>query len=522
MAGLAGSEHPDAPLWREQAAISDIATFGLGIMQTPAWHELSNRAPMEFDDEERRIRWVFSHDLGKFVGYGLADRQRVGELGVDGQGRLPTPPLPAPGGLLLGRHTLHQFDAESQRVLLRVRLPDDEIIAGVQYDGERLALLSHRALYFYDARPMRLGDGLLSTRQRVPLPDASGNLQRVDVMELLDGHLVSFTHTRLRHNGMGGSFQQVMRVDTAGRVDFVARRELDSGYGPLFTWQTWWLSPAISLGLDALRPAFSLPQPGHSLSPLPRPAGVTGLAIGLMLLSLLVGAWHVRRTELSRRGALGLVPGLRRGRPAGADGPVAAGAAARSCWTCRPRIPWSCRWPRHERRGARARRRLPGSPPRLAPDGCIAFAVYPAMAVDAATRAPAGDAALRAAVAAERARPVPARLPRAAFLAQARERALTLSPDGRQLAWLADAGGRQGVWMQTLPDGTAAAAAGAHRRRRAGVVTRRPLALRAGPGTAGRARGRWPGRRRRAVDARRPGPTRLRAVPIRWSAMPHC
>ena len=300
VAGLAGSRHPDAPLWREQAAISDIATFGLGIMQTPAWGELSNRAPMEFDDEERRIRWVFSHDLGKFVGYGLANRQRVGELGVDGQARFPTPPLPAMGGLLLGRHTLHQFDPESQRVLLRVRLPDDEIIAGVQYDGERLALLSHRALYFYDARPMRLGDGLLSTLQRVPLPDASGNLQRVDVMELLDGHLVSFTHTRLRHNGMGGSFQQLMRVDEAGRVAFVARRGLDSGYGPLFTWQTWWLSPAISQGLDALRPAFSLPQPGYSLSPLPRPAGVAGLALGLMLLSLLVGAWHVRRTELSR------------------------------------------------------------------------------------------------------------------------------------------------------------------------------------------------------------------------------
>ena len=84
----------------------------------------------------------------------------------------------------------------------------------------------------------------------------------------------------------------------------------------------------------------------------------------------------------------------------------------------------------------------------------LAFAVFPAMAVDAATPAVAGDAALRAAVAVERARPVPPRLPRAVFLAQARERSLTLSPDGRQLAWLADAGGRQGVWMQTLPDGT--------------------------------------------------------------------
>lgn len=301
VAGLASSTHADAPLWREQAAISDISTFGVGIPKSPTWHELTNRAPMEFDDEERRIRWVFSHDLGKFVGYGLADRQRVGELGVDGDGRFPSPPLPGPGGLLVGRHTLHQFDFETQRVLPRLQLPDDEFIAGVRLEGERLMVLTQAALYFFDARLLQQGEGLLATAQRVPLPGPTGNLQRVDVMELLDGHLVSFTLTRLRHNGRGDSFQQLRAVDEAGRVTEVARRELGTGYGPLFTWQTWWLSPAISGGLQALRPMLAPPQADQLQSPPPRPAVVQGLALGLMVLSLALGLWRVRRTALSTR-----------------------------------------------------------------------------------------------------------------------------------------------------------------------------------------------------------------------------
>ncbi|KFN46144.1 hypothetical protein [Arenimonas metalli] len=303
-AGLANSVHPDAPLWREQAAISDIATFGVSIPKSPAWHELSNRAPMEFDDEARRIRWVFSHDLGKFVGYGLADRQRVGELGVDGDARFPSPPLPVDGGLLAGRDTLHQFDAETQRVLPRVQLPAGEFLTAVRHDGERLVVMSQRALYFHDARPMQQRAGLLTDGLRMPLPGPTGNLQRVDVMELLDGYLVSFTLTRLRHNGRGDSFQQLIKVDEAGAVTDVARRELATGYGPLFTWQTWWLSPAISSTLQGLRPMLAAPQAEALVAPPPRPALVIGLALGLLLLSLALGAWRVRRTALSPRARL--------------------------------------------------------------------------------------------------------------------------------------------------------------------------------------------------------------------------
>jgi hypothetical protein len=90
-------------------------------------------------------------------------------------------------------------------------------------------------------------------------------------------------------------------------VDDIAHRPLSTGYGPVYTWQRWWMSPAIDTGLGALRPLFSPPQPGHQRSPPPRPALATALGITGMLLALGLGAWRVRRTVLSPRGRLGWI-----------------------------------------------------------------------------------------------------------------------------------------------------------------------------------------------------------------------
>ena len=302
--GLAASDSPQAALWSEQAQISPLQTVAVDPAGMPGWQALTNPAPMEFDDPDRRIRWVFSHDRGRFLGYLPDERQAAGELGVlDGQ-PFPSPPVPGPGGLLVGRHDVHQYDAVGARVLPRVKLDAGEQIAGLDLDGDRLALLSDRALYLYDARPLQQDESLLQTRQRVPLPGAVGNLMRVGVLELLDGHLVSFTFARLHHVGQGQAYQVLVHVTGDGRTEQVARRELITGYGAIHPWQAWWMSPAIQTTLGALRPLFSLVEPGQLRAPPPRPALTTALGLGGMLLSLLVGLWFVRRTALSTRGRL--------------------------------------------------------------------------------------------------------------------------------------------------------------------------------------------------------------------------
>ena len=299
--GLASATDPRAPLWREQTAISEVHTMGPNLGELPVRHELTNLTPMEFDDTTRRVRWIFSHDAMRFVGYRLADQQPAGELGVAGAGRFDSPPLPGPEGALLTRTGVFQYDAETGRILQRVRLPAGEILAGADLLGQRAAVLSDHALYFYDLRELELRDGPLTVRQRVPLPGRTGNLTRIDVMELLDGYLVSFFYGRSHYNAEGDlPYQQIVQVSEEGRTTPVARRNLPLAYPSLWRYQNWYVSPILH---TARREALALFAPHQTLyddvSRAPVPRGMVGLAIALAALCLVLGAWRLRRVGLS-------------------------------------------------------------------------------------------------------------------------------------------------------------------------------------------------------------------------------
>jgi hypothetical protein len=94
LAGLAVSRAAQAPLWREQVALSEVHEIGSQLAATPVRNELTHAAAaqMEFDDEELRVRWVFSHDRMRFEGYRLTDGRHFGELGVGaGDAAFPAP-----------------------------------------------------------------------------------------------------------------------------------------------------------------------------------------------------------------------------------------------------------------------------------------------------------------------------------------------------------------------------------------------------------------------------------------------
>src|SRR5262245_31044943 len=69
--------------------------------------------------------------------------------------------------------------------------------------------------------------------------------------------------------------------------------------------------------------------------------------------------------------------------------------------------------------------------------------------------AAADAASLRAALAAERARPVAPLLPRAAFIAPPAVQSVHLSPDGRHVAWLREHEQVRSVWLMPTAGGPA-------------------------------------------------------------------
>lgn len=305
LAGIADSGHPDAPLWREQVALSDVS-FLTPLRELPRRNQLTNTMqPPEFDDPERSIRWVFSHDRMRFVGYGVQDKQAKGELGAGpAQGDFPGPALPYAENIVFTPTVAYQYDAEQQRLFPRVALPAGEVFASPPGPaGENLAVMSNRALYFYPGREASNTLDPLQPLLRVPLPGAVGQLMSVDLIELLDGYLVSFTFTNGAWAGEAIPYQQVLRVDGEGQVETVARRALGFDLPRTYTMRTWWLSPVLREFCLAAQQLFATPNPLGDGSIPPPPRYIVILAGVLCLLSLLGAIWLTRRqahTPLAR------------------------------------------------------------------------------------------------------------------------------------------------------------------------------------------------------------------------------
>lgn len=294
------TDHREAPLWREQAAISEIFTLGPNIVEMPVRNELTNIEPMEFDDETRRIRWVFSHDSMRFEGYYLSNSRPAGTLGVDGNGKFGKPPLPGPNGTLLSSDTVYQYDSDAKLVLPRVQVSAGEIITGFGIIGERIALLTDRAMYFYDGRELQNGDGMLTARQRVPVNGHTGNLVRIDLMELLDGYLIAFTFTAGAHNGDGLPFQELVQVDANSTVTQIARRVFTLDYPVAWRYQDWYVSPVLFTTQEAAVNLFMPYTPSKDVERPEVPRSAWIIAIALTLLSLLGAVWYTRRLSLSK------------------------------------------------------------------------------------------------------------------------------------------------------------------------------------------------------------------------------
>lgn len=306
--GIQGSRDHDAALWREQIALSDVVTV-YPLRQLPMRGTLTNPAPLEFDDGEHNVRWVFSHDRMRYAGYGMLDKRARGELGVgEGQSTFPAPTLQYAANQLYNANASYQYDAGQQRVFERVRLPQGEVMASPpQPAGDNLLALSDRAAYFYPGREATNGLDLLQPLLRIPIPAAVGKLSRMDVVELLDGYLVSYTYTWGVWSGeLQQPFQQVLQVDGAGHVREVARRALALDLPSTYTTRNTWLSPAIRAICLGAQDLFAAKSPLRA-APEPMPAPILWLAGACCLLSLLGAMWLTGRQSHSWRGRWGWV-----------------------------------------------------------------------------------------------------------------------------------------------------------------------------------------------------------------------
>jgi len=307
VAGLEGRRDPQAQLWREQVRISDAFQVQPAFDQLPVRGEMTNTVPIEFSDKERGIDWTFSHDSMRFEGRTAVDGRAHGSLGL-GQNSAPfrRPPVSLGDGTMVDADSISRFDPELAHILPRVKVAAAETIAaGPVPAGESIALLTDKALYFYDAQVLEAGDRQFPARQRVPLSGPIGNLERIDFIELLDGYLISQTFGRGSPEGEGDPVQYLAAADGRGRVQQVARRELVQDFPLLARFQDRWLSPVLREGYDGAMDLFAVGSPLKVHTPSRVPPAIWLLAVALLIASLVGSFWWSARARLGNRQRLG-------------------------------------------------------------------------------------------------------------------------------------------------------------------------------------------------------------------------
>ncbi|MBL8516521.1 MAG: hypothetical protein JNM76_06080 [Betaproteobacteria bacterium] len=306
--GIQDSRDPEAALWREQIALSDVYTTQ-PLRNLPVRNSLTNISPLEFADGDNNLMLVFSHDSERFVTRGLRDQRRIGAMGVGAeQAAFPAPTIPHGAMYLYNAHAVYQYDSEQQRMFERARLPPGEVMASpLEPAGDNILMFSDRAAYFFPGREAMSSLDLLKPLMRVPMSGQVGNLSRVDVVELLDGYLVSYTYTWGVWSGeLQQPFQQVLRVDGDGHSREVTRRALSMDLPSMYTTRNVWLSPVIRELCLGAQDLFAASDPLR-MKPQPMPASILWLAGACCLLSLLGAVWLTGKQAHSTSGRWGWV-----------------------------------------------------------------------------------------------------------------------------------------------------------------------------------------------------------------------
>jgi hypothetical protein len=313
LAALEGSEHPDAQLLREQVERAEPGSMPVPLPRLPQRNELSNFRLAEFNDEQRHVRWVFSHDDMLLHGHRLADGGFHGVLGVgESQAAFPAPVSPAwtrpvrPGQevLLAAGDTLYRFDMGIQQVTPRRRVDPGEVVAAVAAAGQSIAVISDRAVYFHRATTKESHERP-APAVRLAMPGRIGDLRSLEFVGLEDGYLAAFLYSARSHGPTGvAPFQVALRVHQDGRVETIHRRALRHDYPAVYRYRSWWISPALYALADAGRNLFAPAPPLDATDSPPIPRGMRYLAATLALLSMAIAAWRTSMTTLTLRGRL--------------------------------------------------------------------------------------------------------------------------------------------------------------------------------------------------------------------------
>lgn len=273
----------------------------------------------ELIDEDREVRWTFSHDQMLFHGNDLRSGKPMGRMGLDGTveragGRAPQPfedvPFVVANQFLVSPRQIRELDLERRLSDLRFELPEGEVFTTPFVEHRSFVVAkSQTTLYFFDPRHLKLGSGWMEPQLTVALPDVARNISRILIAEMVDSYVVSFVVGSQSSRGYHDAFQRTVElpIDGSGETGVVgaqviAEVPLAQGFPAWYRHRKFLLSPVLQHLHDAVWTAIGPHRETRvtwsDIVTRPVPATMLGQALLITLLSAFGAAWLAHRRHL--------------------------------------------------------------------------------------------------------------------------------------------------------------------------------------------------------------------------------
>lgn len=277
LASLEGATHPDSDLLRQQIAIGEGFTAKeANVKSYPRRHqraELDNSP--DLNDADQKITWHFSHGHMLFEGRHTVTNEPAGWLGTTGfhaagapsSDSFATVPWVTNNRFILDDNAIYQVDWPHRQLQQRFALTasdGERLNDSLAIKGNVVSLLSNRNLYLFRASEL-LDDKSgkpLTVSARLPLPPVyrsqlSRYQQHLDVMELVDGYLISVFDnypvmgTEADFYKFEDSALTLYRTHGDGNNELINRRSLPTSYGTSYVYAGFVLAPGMRLFINA-------------------------------------------------------------------------------------------------------------------------------------------------------------------------------------------------------------------------------------------------------------------------------
>ena len=257
--------HPDAEALTRQMQLAKFERVSDKWYLPPVEGQLFMKdSSFALGDQHNKAYWVFSHDLGVFVGRQMMGGKQVGLLGQQGfiegdniqaQDRFEQMPTVDNGRRIRTANTIYEVNFEHQLLQAKHKaLPNDSYVKPVKSMFNLAILHGEKYLYLLEHIDFVEADEPAANRHLVPHPVANLEKMRITMTEVLDGYLILYNSEHMFGHDRAGAVLNYVRHE--GQIEQLTELALPQADSSLVRHQQWIVSPVAMNLLDGLMPGL--------------------------------------------------------------------------------------------------------------------------------------------------------------------------------------------------------------------------------------------------------------------------